>query len=126
MSLRDLVQQWADVEPERCKAGGGYLTDRWMAIQLDGRMRSWIDGWSGGQKTVNEAVLLAAVIEAIEARGGGVRLELITDDDDDQEHWAIVHVRRPTFGRAEVRGASNAEAALAAYLKAVQHHQAGE
>lgn len=113
MSLLDLVKRWAELEPERVSRDPA--TPAWQ-VRLGDRDWPYYGGHNGGHRPVDEATVLAAVIEAIEARGW---------------HWTLGHVNftQPPIGpghHAMVRAYVNdrpsdgpAAALLDAYLGAI-------
>lgn len=108
--MRELLERWAKLEPERLL---GYDTTIGVGFSVDRHAHTVI--WKYGIRQIDRAVILAAVIEAIEARGWDWTIEHCTTCGHKYTAWLSV-----TAPGQDAGGDTPAEALLSAYLAAVE------
>ena len=110
--MRDLLERWAQLEPERVHIGPP-LSDIGADIRLGG-VPFWVTFDTFGVEA--PAIVLAATIEAIEARGWTWEVRRDLQGGYPSRVWPL-EVGRPVTGWS--RNAP-AEALLTAYLAAIE------
>lgn len=117
--MKELLQRWAELEPERCRIPGNSSTAEDQEVFIDEAGHQIWNAQSG----LERGLVQIAVQEAIAARGWTIRVEsLYHAMDDSYIYDSIVFASNGGFNWRSFGEESTmaAESLLSAYLKALE------